>query len=91
MTKPEPPTFHLRLPSEIKKRLESAKGKNSLNREIVERLRRSLEPDPALEFAQVVRPFFATLDEAGREKVMKMAADAVGILAERRSKRKPRS
>jgi hypothetical protein len=62
----EPPSFHVRLPPELKARLEEAKGSRSLNREIVRRLELSFEPDPAAELASAMRPLLAPLSDADR-------------------------
>ncbi|WP_157014870.1 Arc family DNA-binding protein [Mesorhizobium xinjiangense] len=91
MSQPENPSFHLRLPPEIKARLLEVKGESSLNSEIVERLDRSLEPDPAMQLAEVFRPILSDLDAADRVKMIKLITDAVEILQKRQPKRPRRA
>jgi hypothetical protein len=88
MPQPDPPSFHLRLPPELKAKLQAAKGGNSLNAEIVQRLERSLAPDPALHLAQALRPFLANLSEHEQAKLVNLAAEAAEILSGHRSKKR---
>lgn len=81
MSKPEPPSFHLRLPPTLKAQLQAARGRNSLNREIIERLERTVDPDPALQLAEIIRPFLTSLAETDQAKILDMVAIAIGILA----------
>lgn len=81
MSKPDPPSFHLRLPPTLKAQLQAARGRNSLNREIIERLERTFEPDPAIRFAEALRPFLAGMDHSDQEKLVALAASAIEILA----------
>ncbi len=67
------------------------KGESSLNSEIVERLDRSLEPDPAMQLAEVFRPILSDLDAADRVKMIKLITDAVEILQKRQPKRPRRA
>ncbi|MER9665513.1 hypothetical protein [Mesorhizobium sp. M0203] len=57
-----------------------------MNREIVERLERTFEPDPALRFVAILRPFLAVLDDDDQEKLVTLAASALEILAKPRRK-----
>lgn len=81
MSPPEPPSFHLRLPPELKAKLEAVKGRNSLNKEIIHRLELSLDPDPALQVAAVLRPILAMLDEPGRTQMATLLSEMAGIMA----------
>ncbi|MBZ9719129.1 hypothetical protein LB519_14870 [Mesorhizobium sp. AD1-1] len=81
MSQPEPPSFHVRLPSQLKAKLNAARGRNSLNREIIERLERTFDPDPALPLADIARPFLAKLDAADRAKAIELVAQAIEVLA----------
>lgn len=84
----EPPSFHLRLPPDLKAQLQAARGRNSLNREILERLERSLEPDPAQRLAEILRPLLAAMDEKDRQDLVSLAEKAVEILS--RASARPR-
>ncbi|TIV63989.1 MAG: Arc family DNA-binding protein [Mesorhizobium sp.] len=81
MSKPEPPSFHLRLPNELKAKLQAAKGRNSLNQEIVERLERSLDPDAAMQVAAVLRPLLASLDESARTEMARLLSEMLTVVA----------
>lgn len=81
MSKPEPPSFHLRLPKELKAKLQAARGRNSLNQEIVERLERSLDPDPAMQVAAVLRPLLASLDESARIEMARLLSEMMTVIA----------
>lgn len=82
MSRPEPPSFHVRLPSDLKARLEAVRGSKSLNKEIIERLERSFTHDWATELGDILKPYLGTLDEKDRARVVKLATEAIGILAE---------
>lgn len=84
MSQPEPPSFHLRLPRSLKEQLQSARGRNSLNREIVERLERSFEPDAATELAATFRPFITTLSQAERRTLFEAVATTLDVLTKKR-------
>jgi hypothetical protein len=86
MSQPDPPSFHLRLPPSLKAQLLSARGRNSLNREIIERLERSFEPDAALQIAEMFRPFLVDIDEENRAELIELVSAAISIVS--RSKRK---
>ena len=88
MPQPDPPSFHLRLPPELKDKLQSVRGGNSLNTEIVQRLERSLEPDPAMRLANALRPLLASLTDDERDRFVSLAIDAAGILAASGRRRK---
>lgn len=88
MSQPDPPSFHLRLPPTLKAQLQASRGRNSLNREIIERLERTFEPDPALRFAEILRPMLAALDDDDQEKLITLAAHAVEILAKGSARRR---
>ncbi|RUU10043.1 hypothetical protein EOD08_34030 [Mesorhizobium sp. M6A.T.Ca.TU.002.02.2.1] len=81
MSLPDPPSFHLRLSPELKAKLLAARGRNSLNREIIERLERTFEPDPALRLAEALRPLLASLDYLDQEKFVASTTNAIQILA----------
>ncbi|TPI39284.1 hypothetical protein FJW07_13975 [Mesorhizobium sp. B3-1-9] len=90
MPQPEPPSFHLRIPPALKAQLEAARGRNSLNREIIERLERSFSLDPAVRLAEIFRPFLVAVDDNQREKLMELAEAALAIVAAKpSSKRRP--
>lgn len=86
MSPPDPPSFHLRLPPRLKAQLQAARGANSLNSEIVDRLERSFDPDPALRLAEIMRPFLAELTDEDRAHLLDLASGLVDILAKRRRK-----
>ncbi|TGQ95382.1 Arc family DNA-binding protein [Mesorhizobium sp. M8A.F.Ca.ET.208.01.1.1] len=86
----ESPSFHLRLPHELKARLHAARGRNSLNREIIERLERSLEPDPAQRLAEMLRPLLSDLDDAERDELVSLVAKAVEIFGRNAAKQRRR-
>lgn len=88
MSRSDSPSFHLRLPSELKEQLQTARGKNSLNTEIVERLERTFESDPASRLAKKLQPLIAMFDPQDREELIDLVADAVELLA-RSKKRRP--
>jgi hypothetical protein len=88
MSSPEPPSFHLRLPQSLKDNLQAARGSNSLNAEIVQRLQLSFAPDPALQLADIIRPALAALDESDQARIIAMAAETVGILVKGRGKKR---
>lgn len=81
MPQPEPPTFHLRLPQRLKDQLNKARGRNSLNREIVERLERTFDLEPSLHLAEIFRPLLALLDDDERAKVMEHVGQAAEVIA----------
>ncbi|MDG4903169.1 hypothetical protein P9279_21915 [Mesorhizobium sp. WSM4962] len=81
MPAPEPPSFHLRLPPDLKARLQAVRGRNSLNTEIVARLERSLDPDDlALQVADILRPVLAKLDESARAEMATLLSDMLKVL-----------
>lgn len=88
MSQPDPPSFHLRLPLDLKARLNGVRGRNSLNREIIERLERTLDPDPTVQFAAVMRSLLAKLDEDDRTKVLDLMTTAGQIIAKGARKRR---
>lgn len=87
MTKPEP-SFHLRMPKRLKDELQAARGRNSLNTEIVQRLERTVEPDPAMKIADILRPILANLDEEDQAKFASLVASAAEIVAKGSRKRR---
>ncbi|TIL34277.1 hypothetical protein [Mesorhizobium sp.] len=91
MSLPDPPSFHLRLSPELKAKLLAAKGRNSLNKEILERLDRTFDPDPALRLAEILRPVLASLAEEDRAKMLDLTASAVDILAKASTRKRPRA
>ncbi|WP_217577354.1 hypothetical protein [Mesorhizobium sp. GbtcB19] len=86
MSQSDPPSFHLRLPARLKADLQAARGANSLNGEIVERLERSFDPDPSLRLAEIMRPFLVELSEEDQAKLLDLASGFVGILMKRNRK-----
>ncbi|RVD13951.1 MAG: Arc family DNA-binding protein [Mesorhizobium sp.] len=90
MSQPEPPSFHLRLPPALREQLQAVKGRNSLNREITERLERSLEPDPALRLAEMLRPLLADMDETDQKEMVSLLTKAIAIWGRAAGKRRRR-
>lgn len=88
MSSPEPPSFHLRLPQSLKDNLQAARGSNSLNAEIVQRLQLSFAPDAALQIADILRPVLASLDEPDQARLVAMAAETIEILAKGRGRKR---
>ncbi|MCV3209633.1 hypothetical protein OHD62_17465 [Mesorhizobium sp. YC-39] len=88
MSQPDPPSFHLRLPPELKAQLQAARGRNSLNREIIERLERTFDSD-LLQLAGLLQPFLVKLNAEERAKLLGLAAEAVDIVARRSTKKRP--
>jgi hypothetical protein len=78
----DPPRHNLRLTPELKAKLGHAAidNRRSMNAEIVERLNRSFEPDPAALIAQALRPV-AGLTDADRQKVGELLAAIGSILS----------
>lgn len=90
MSRSDPPSFHVRLPSELKERLQAVRGSNSLNREIVERLERTFESDRADQLAEALQPLMAMLEWDDQERVIGLAASAVELLVNAKKVRPPR-
>jgi len=85
-----PPSFHLRLPADLKGQLEAAaqgRGK-SLTKEIVERLERSMEPDPSMQLADSLRPFMDNLSDSQRQDAVEMAARLIELILTAKKPRK---
>lgn len=76
MAKPE---FHVRFFAGIKEKLEEVRGKRSLNREINERLKLSLEPDHAAQLAELFRVHLNRMDEEDRTRFVDLINQAVEI------------
>ncbi|TIN76744.1 hypothetical protein [Mesorhizobium sp.] len=91
MSLPDPPSFHLRLSPELKAKLLAAKGRNSLNKEILERLDRTFDPDPALRLAEILRPVLAILAEDDRAKMLDLTASAVDIFKKASTRKRSRA
>ncbi len=87
---PKPPfhNFHTRIPQDIKEALDASRGRKSLNREIVDRLRLTIEGDEASQIAQALRPFLASLDKSDRTELVELASRMLDLLA--KGKGKPR-
>ena len=71
-----PPSFHLRLPADLKSQLEvsaQSRGK-SLTREMIDRLERTFEPDAAMQLADSLRPFLDKLNDEQRRDAVEMGA-----------------
>jgi len=85
MTKPETqPSFHIRFVTGLKEKLDVARGRRSMNKEINERLSRSFEPDAATKLAEAFRPILNNLDEKERARFVELAVEAVEIMAHSR-------
>ena len=77
------------MPDKLKDELQAARGRNSLNTEIVERLERSIESDPAMQIADLLRPVLSSLSDADQAKLVKLIGGAVQIVEKgQRGKRK---
>jgi hypothetical protein len=74
------------MPKRLKEELQAARGRNSLNTEIVERLERSVDPDPAMQIADMLRPVLATLSKSDQEQFVGLIAAAIDIMGKRRGK-----
>lgn len=88
MSRPDPPSFHLRMPPDLKARLEAVRGSRSLNREIVERLERSLSTDVASEFGAILAAYLAPLKDEDRAKALRLASELATILAPKPRRRR---
>lgn len=64
------------------------KGSNSLNSEIVERLRGSMVQAEGDSIGEALRPILDTLDEADRAELIALAVRAIEILAKDRKRRR---
>ncbi|WP_109613873.1 Arc family DNA-binding protein [Pseudaminobacter salicylatoxidans] len=83
MTKPEIAHFHVRMPKRIKDELEARAAGESLNKEIVQRLERTLGPDDAVvRLAEILKPLMDTLSAADQATLIAAAR----ILAKDRRK-----
>lgn len=93
MPQPDPPSFHLRLPPDLKARLQDAAAKSgsSLNSEIVQRLELSTEPDAATHLADLMRPVLASLDIKDRDQAMQLVTDMVTLLSKLARKSRSRT
>lgn len=91
MPKSPPHSFHLRLPEDVLVFLMDEKGSNSLNKEIVDRLRGSMAQSEADDLAKALRPILDTLDADDRQELMTLAARALQILAKSRTSRRPKT
>ncbi|MER9278749.1 Arc family DNA-binding protein [Mesorhizobium sp. M0522] len=89
MSRPPRPSFHVRLPSELKARLEAVRDGKSLNREVIDRLERSFGEDLASQFGEVIAAYLAPLDDEDRAKVVRLAGELAAMLAARPRKRAP--
>lgn len=81
MSRPPRPSFHVRLPPELKARLEAVRGRRSLNREVIDRLERSFGEDLASQFGEVIAAYLAPLDDDERAKVVSLAGELASMLA----------
>ncbi len=88
MPKTPPHSFHLRLPTDVLSFLMTEKGSNSLNSEIVERLRGSMVQAEGDSIGEALRPILDTLDEADRAELIALAVRAIEILAKDRKRRR---
>lgn len=82
-------SFHLRMPPRLKDQLELARAENgtSLNKEIIDRLDRSLAPDLAGRLADAARPYLTNLEEAAAKELV---AHILGMLKIASKGAKPR-
>jgi hypothetical protein len=83
MSEPDRNSFHVRLPADLKARLETARGDRSLNREIVERLERSFSDDIASQWGEILHPLVSPLSGAERAQLVQLIRSAVEILTRR--------
>lgn len=84
-------SFHLRLPIDLKDQLQLACESNgsSLNKEIVERLSRTFEPDLAQSIADAVRPHLAALDDHDGAEAADLIVKIIALLSrQQRAKRR---
>lgn len=89
--------FKVRLPLQLKEQLQTAAkarrlsthGKSSLNREIVDRLQLSFDPDAAVLLAERLRPLLKGIEEQEQHRLLELAADMIQILRRRPRKRSP--
>lgn len=86
MSQPDPPSFHTRLPRQLKAQLEAARGERSLNREIVDRLQKSFDTDPVFRLAELFRPYFELLSEGDQAELLHLAEQAAAIVAKARTR-----
>jgi hypothetical protein len=70
---------------DLRDKLESVVKSNgtSLNKEIVGRLERSFDPDPALLLADSIRPALERLSEQDRGRLVQSITDTFAILAKK--------
>lgn len=87
MTKPEIAHFHIRMPKRLKDELQARAGK-SLNEDLVQRLERSVEHDPAMRIADALRPVLASLSDEDQGKMVELVARAAEILTKTPRKKK---
>ena len=82
MTGQENPRHNLRLTQELKARLAHAAIDNgrSVNAEILDRLERSFEPDPAARLVDVLS-FVTSLSESDRGELLGHLAQAIAVLS----------
>lgn len=73
---------------ELKGKLQmaGADNGNSLNREIVERLERSFDPDQAEQLASAFRPHLEAIGERNGKKAASLIVELLGLLKATRSK-----
>lgn len=82
-------SFHLRLPSDLKGKLESSTETSgrSLNREILDRLDRSFDPDPAMQLAEAIRPIIDKMSEQDQNRIVALFSETFAILSKKPVKR----
>lgn len=82
MPQRDDPRHNLRMPPELQKKLKHSAidAGRSMNAEIVTRLERSFDPDPAAMIAEALQPI-ASLSESDRRKVGQLLADIGSILS----------
>lgn len=73
--------FHLRLPEDVFSFLMDEKGKKSLNKEIVDRLRGAMAQADADSLAGALKPLLDPLDPGDREELVLLTIRAIEILA----------
>ncbi|HWK65366.1 MAG TPA: hypothetical protein VNS34_10520 [Rhizobiaceae bacterium] len=86
MSKQPPHSFHLRLPEDVLSFLMDEKGSNSLNGEIIDRLRGTMAQRDADRLGAALRPILDPLDDADREELVALTIRALQILAKGRTR-----
>lgn len=82
MSQREDPRHNLRMPPDLRKRLKLAAVENerSMNAELLARLEKSLEPDPAALIAEALKPI-SEMSAADRKKLGQLFSEIGELLA----------